>query len=186
MSEHTHRWIMTNIRDGYLVVEGCPTCGARSSFFSTEHVPPVDEYHEGEHFWNYMGSFQAVKFDLECRDCGTTVDLSDMNGLMLSTCQDSGCQVGELVRRQGGGSWVYVALCANSTHAQGRCVSDEGIRALNEYFNQDLEDTDRKVLVVPCRLCDSIDRCRGIVIADVGLTDLYSETPQEGRRRARD
>ena len=44
---------------------------------------------------------------------------------------------------------------------------------------------DRRVVVVPCRLCDSIDRCRGTVIADVGLTDLYAETPEEDRRRAK-
>jgi predicted nucleic acid-binding Zn-ribbon protein len=185
MGEGTHRWFMTNIRDGYLVVEGCPACGARSSFFSTEHIPPVDEYQDGEHIWIYMGSFQAVKFDLECSDCGRTVDLGDMNGLMLSTCEDSGCEVGKLVRQQGAGSWVYVALCADSSHAERECVSREGITALNEYFNQDIEASDRKVVVVPCRLCDSIDRCRGIVIADIGLTDLYSETAQERRSRAR-
>ena len=56
MTEGAHRWFMTNVRDGYLVVEGCPECGARSSFFSTEPVPPVDEYHDGRHFWIYLGS----------------------------------------------------------------------------------------------------------------------------------
>ena len=185
MSESAHKWFMTNIRDGYLVVEGCPVCGARSSFFSTEHVPPVDEYQEGEHFWIYMGSFQATKFDLKCGDCGRMVALGDMNGLMLSSCRDAGCEVGELVRQQGEGSWVYVALCSDSTHARRECVSSEGIKALNQYFNQDIGAMDRRVIVVPCSLCDSIDRCRGTVIADVGLTDLYSETPQESRRRAR-
>ena len=185
MSEGAHRWFMTNIRDGYLVVEGCPECGARSSFFSTEHVPPIDEYHDGRHFWIYLGSSQATKFDLKCGDCGKTIDLRDMNGLMLSACRDPGCEVGGLVRQQGPGSWVYVALCADSTHTGGKCVSDEGIEALNQYFNQDLGAMDRRVVVVPCRMCDSIDRCRGTVIADVGLTDLYGETPEEDRRRAK-
>ena len=108
-----------------------------------------------------------------------------MNGMMLSACRDPGCRVGDLVRRQGPGSWVYVALCADSTHAGGRCVSQEGIDALNEYFNQDIGAMDRRIVVVPCELCDSIDRCRGTVIADVGLTDLYGETPEENRRRAK-
>jgi len=40
-------------RSGYLVVEGCYHCGARSSFFSTEPVAPMDEYREGPHFWEY-------------------------------------------------------------------------------------------------------------------------------------
>ena len=35
------------------------------------------------------------------------------------------------------------------------------------------------------RLCNSIDKCRGIVIADVGLTDMYADDPQGGGGRAR-
>jgi len=51
-------------------------------------------------------------------------------------------------------------------------VSPDGIDALTQYFNQDLGALDRKILVVSCRMCDSIDRCRGTIIADVGLTDI--------------
>jgi len=185
MSACTHQWFMTNIRSGYLVVEGCFECGARSSFFSSEAVAPIDEYREGKHFWIYMGSFQAVKFDLKCSLCGMIVDLDDMNGLMLSTCEDFDCEVGRIVRQQGKGTWVYVALCADSTHAQGKCVSEEGIQALNQYFNQNIKAPDKKIIVVPCRLCNSIDKCRGIVIADVGLTDMYRDTSQVGRPRAK-
>ena len=180
-----HNWFMADIRAGYLVVEGCPECGARSSFFSTEPAPPVDEYHEAGHFWIHMGSFQAVKFNLECSDCGTTVELQDMNALMLSTCEDPDCAVGEIRKQRGPGAWVYVALCADSTHASGTCVSSGGIEALNQYFNQSIEDPKRGVIVVPCRLCNSIDTCRGIVIADVGLTDLYEGDTQGGRGRTR-
>jgi len=172
MSVCAHDWSMCNLRHGYLVVEGCWECGGRSSFFSAEPVPPVDEYREGRHFWNYMGSFQTVKFDLECGACGRTVRLDDVNGLMLSDCQDSDCQVGALVAGQGPNSLVYVALCPNSTHATGRCVGPEELDALTEYFNQNLQGLDRKVIVVPCRMCNSIDRCRGTMIADVGLTDI--------------
>jgi len=163
---------MYNVRHGYLVVEGCWECSGRISFFSAEPVPPVDEYRQGKHFWNYLGSFQTAKFDLRCRVCGTTVDLDDVNGLMLSDCQDRDCQVGALVGQQGPDSLVYVALCPDSTHATGKCVSSEGIDALTQYFNQNLAGLGRKVIVVPCRMCNSIDRCRGTVIADVGLTDV--------------
>jgi hypothetical protein len=163
---------MCNLRAGYLVVEGCPECGARASFFTTEPVPPIDEYHEGKHWWIHLGSLQSVKFDLECGGCGTLVNLDDMNGLMLSACTDPECGVGALVRQQEPGSLIYVALCADSTHADGKCVSPEGIEALTQYFNQNLEGLGRSVVVVPCKLCNSIDKCRGTVIADVGLTDL--------------
>ena len=173
MSTCSHQWSMTNIRGGYLVVEGCHRCGARASFFSTEPTAPVDDYQDGKHFWTYLGSSQAVKFDLACDKCGHTVDLNDMMGLMLSTCRDPDCEVGRLAVEGGKGTWVYVALCADSTHASGKCVSDEGVQALTEYFNGNIKDPDKRIIVVPCRKCESIDTCEGIVIADIGLTEMY-------------
>lgn len=173
MSPHVHRWSMTDVRGGYLVFEGCHECGARSSFFTTEAVPPIDEYREGKHYWIYQGSFQATKFALTCDSCGARADLEDMTALMLSACTDLDCGVGELARRQGPNTWIYMALCRNSSHHSGICVSEGGIEALNQYFNQDVDPSERKVLVVPCRLCNHIDTCRGTVIADTGLTEIY-------------
>ena len=172
MNVCAHEWRMCHVRHGYLVVEGCFECGGRLSFFSDEPVPPVDEYRQGKHFWNYLGSFQTTKFDLTCRHCGRTVGLDDVNGIMLSDCHDADCEVGSLVSRQGPDSLVYVALCPDSTHASGHCVSPEGIEALSQYFNQNLAALGRKVVVAPCKMCNSIDRCRGTFIGDVGLTDI--------------
>ena len=173
MSTCKHRWSMVNIRSGYLVVEGCRQCKARASFFSEESVPPVDDYEDGEHYWTYLGSFQAVKFDLACDDCGEVVDLNDMMGLMLSTCRNPDCEVARIAAEGGKGTWVYVAFCADSTHASGKCVSEAGIKALTEYFNGNIKDPNKKIIVVPCSKCKSIDTCDGIVIADTGLTDIY-------------
>ena len=164
---------MANIRSGYLVVEGCSKCKARVSFFSTEPQPPVDDYQDGEHFWTYLGSSQAVKFDLSCDECGQVVDLNDMMGLMLSTCREPECEVARIAAQEGRGAWVYVALCADSSHATGKCVSDAGIQALAEYFNGNIKDPDKRIIVVPCMKCRSIDTCEGIVMADTGLTDIY-------------
>lgn len=173
MTTCKHRWNMADIRNGYLVMEGCPTCGARASFFSSEAVVPVDEYQEGEHFWVHMGSSQAVKFNLACEHCGDKVNLNDVMGLMLSTCEDPQCEVALTAKKGGAGTWVYVAFCADSTHEHGKCISDEGIQALNEYFNQDMRIPGKKIVVVPCNNCCNVDRCKGIVIADVGLTEIY-------------
>ena len=96
-----------------------------------------------------------------------------MMGLMLSTCRDPECEVARIAAREGRGAWVYVAFCADSTHASGKCVSEAGIQALNEYFNGNIKDPDKKAIVVPCIKCKSIDTCEGIVIADTGLTDIY-------------
>lgn len=172
MGSCNHQWSIRNARHGYCVEEGCFECGARLSFFSTEPRPPKEEYQEGRHFWAYRGSFQTVKFDLQCRTCGRTVDLNDVNGLMLSECTDSDCQVGALVRQHGPDSLVYVAVCPDTSHPTGKCVSSEGVEALNQYFNARLAPIGRKVTVVPCKLCNSIDKCRGTSIVDVGLTDI--------------
>ena len=130
MSICNHEWSMINIRSGYLVVEGCYKCGARALFFSVEPVPPVDNYHDGEHYWKHLSSSQAVKFDLKCEKCGKVISLDDLMGLMLSTCRNPECEVARLSAEGGSGTWVYVAVCADSTHPSGRCVSEEGIKAL--------------------------------------------------------
>jgi hypothetical protein len=173
MSTCKHKWSLVDIRTGYLVVEGCHRCHARASFFSTEPTPPVDDYHDGKHFWSYISSSQAVKFDLICDRCGELVVLDDMMGLMLAMCRDPECEVGRLVAEASKGTWVYVALCADSTHESGKCVSDAGIQALTEYFNTNLRSPNKRVIVVPCIKCCSIDRCEGIVLADTGLTEIY-------------
>jgi hypothetical protein len=114
-----------------------------------------------------------VKFDLACDDCGEVVNLDDMMGLMLSTCRDRECAVARIAAEGGRGTWVYVALCADSTHESGKCVSAAGIKALSEYFNGNIKDADKRIVVVPCSECSNIDTCGGIVIADTGLTDIY-------------
>lgn len=169
-----HRWVMTNTRSGYLVIEGCFHCRNRISFFSEEPVPPIDDYQEGEHFWSYLGSFQASQFDLKCKKCSKEVPLNKVMALMLCMKCNPECGVfkaslGEKNQK----TWVYVALCADTSHASRKCISEEGIQALNEYFNQSLRDQRKKIVVVPCRLRQSVDTCQGIVLVDVGLTELY-------------
>jgi len=164
---------LIDIRSGYLVVEGCHHCGARGAFFSTEFAPPVEEYQEGPHHWQYMVSSQAVSFNLRCDVCGETVDLSDVEGLMLCTCEDPACELGRMSHDLGRDTSIYVALCCDSTHeANPDCVSDKGIEALNEYFNQRLREGPKRILVVPCKMCGDVDCCPGIVIADSGLIEL--------------
>jgi hypothetical protein len=169
-----HRWAMTNVRGGYLVVEGCFHCRQRTSFFSEEPVPPQDDYREGDHFWSYLGSSQASKFDLCCELCSQEVPLKDVMALMLCMRCDPECGVYKAgSNEKGNKTWVYVALCADTSHARRKCISRTGIKALNEYFNRGLEDPSKKIIVVPCALRHNVDTCEGIVLADVGLTEIY-------------
>ncbi|MGB8953617.1 MAG: hypothetical protein WCC06_13255 [Candidatus Aminicenantales bacterium] len=162
------------MRSGYLVIEGCFHCRNRISFFSEEPVPPIDDYQEGEHFWSYLSSYQASKFDLKCKKCAKDVRLPDVMAIMLCQSCNPECGVFQLgAQPQNQKAWIYVALCANSSHASGHCISTEGIHALNEYFNYGLRDPLKKIIVAPCRLRKSVDTCHGIILADVGLTELY-------------
>ncbi len=169
-----HRWAMANIRPGYLVIEGCFHCRNRISFFSQEAVAPIDDYHEGEHFWSHLWHYQASQFDLKCEKCDAEVLLKEVMALMLCTKCDSKCGVSTAGKQEPGKkTWVYAALCANTSHSPNKCVPAESLRALNEYFNQGIKDPAKKIVVVPCSLRNRVDTCQGIVLADFGLTDLY-------------
>jgi hypothetical protein len=169
-----HRWRQTHFRGGYLVTEGCFHCRLRISTFSEEPVPVIDDYREGDHFWSYLGSAQASRFDFHCEICGQEIPLPDMMALMLCLKCNPACGVFQAGQEDKDHKiWVYVALCANTSHSPGLCVGAEGIRALNEYFNQDLHDSSKKIVVVPCEMRQSVDTCEGLVLADVGLTELY-------------
>ena len=169
-----HKWSIVNVRNGYLVTEGCAHCGSRQSFFSPEDAPPVDNYAEGDHIWKYMGSAQAVKFDLKCDKCGEVVTLDSVVGMMLCTNCTQDCNAGALSKLVGKEkTWVYVALCADTSHVSGKCVNVEEVRALTEYFNSRIKTPGKKILFVPCSFIPNMDICQGEVIADTGLTDIY-------------
>lgn len=172
MTTPARHWKMVDIRSGHLVMERCHHCGARSAYFSSDPGGPAEEYREGVHYWHPLLRAQAVAFNLQDEVSGEVVDLSDMTALMLSTCEDPQCAVGRLALEHGRGTSIYVALCSDLTHASGHCVSDAGIQALNEYFNQRSRRPGRRTLVVPCRLCNDIDYCPGVIIADTGLIEL--------------
>jgi hypothetical protein len=173
LSASPRRWRLVDIRSGHLLVERCHHCGARNSYFSTDPGGPAEEHREGVHYWHPLLRAQAVVFNLRDEQSGEVVDLGDMTALMLSTCEDPSCAVGRLALEHGRGTSIYVALCGDSTHASGRCVSDAGIAALNEYFNQPPRSARRRIVVVPCMMCNNVDHCPGVVIADTGLIDLW-------------
>jgi hypothetical protein len=169
-----HLWNMTNLRAGYLVIEGCFHCRNRISFFSQEPVPPIDDYQEGSHFWSHLADYQASQFDLKCEKCSTEVQLREVMALMLCMRCNPECEVYIAGSRESDRmTWVYAALCADTSHAAKKCIPAESLRVLNEYFNQRIEDPAKRIVVVPCRLRKSVDMCQGIVLADVGLTEMY-------------
>ena len=162
---------MTDVRGGFLVVEGCYHCGARSSFFSTEPVPPRDEYREGEHIWEYLSGDQAVSFGLRCDLCGQT------RPERHDRPHDVAVRGPRLPGRTPGGTAgdrasVYVALCGDSTHESGHCVSDEGVAALEAYFNQGRRPARGASSSCRAACATTPTAAAGSCISDAGLIDL--------------
>jgi hypothetical protein len=169
-----HRWSASNVRQGYLIIEGCFQCKGRAASFFDGSIPPVEDHRDGDHFWSHMGRFQASRFDLKCAKCSKEIPLGEMVALMLCRTCDPECGVFEagMLGEIDLNSRVCVALCADTTHGSKQCIGHEGLRALNEYFEDRYKDTGKKVLVVPCILRRSADTCQGVTLADVGLGDL--------------
>jgi len=169
-----HEWTIVNLRTGYLVTEGCPHCGRRACYFTLEDRPYKDSYADGKHRWRFLGSSQAVKFDLRCTKCGKEVSLDRVMSLMLCMGCKEDCEAASTGKEmEGKDAWVYVALCSDLSHASGECVGSEETQALTEYFNSRIRTPGKRVVFVPCILRKSIDTCQGEIIADVGLKELF-------------
>jgi hypothetical protein len=169
-----HEWKIVNLRTGYLVTEGCTRTGARAAFFTPEDKIHRDSYIEGKHHWRFMGSSQAVKFDLECEKCGELVKLDNVVGLAACLeCKEDCLAFMEGKHLGGDDAWVYLAMCSLSTHEEGKCVTERETKALTEYFNSRIKTPGKKVVFVPDRLRANIDTCQAEVIADIGLKDLF-------------
>jgi hypothetical protein len=170
-----HTWRMTNLRDGFIVTEKCYHCKDERVYFSYEHVPPKMEYKEGEHYWNYEGSAQSVKFDMKCTECGEIVSFEDLMGLMQCAGCDARCHLNILSRIcEAQNVWLYAAL----SYQDGREVDlpVENLEVLTDYFTSRLRTPGKKILVVPGSLRRDPDICRGDMLKDVGMLSLEPET----------
>lgn len=167
-----HAWSMSDVRYGFVVVEKCFHCNEERSYFVEEHIPPKEEYREGEHFWNYMGSSQSVKFNLKCGRCGSVITYDEFLGLMTCSGCTADCDVNVLTRiceRQR--IWVYVALCHRPDHSP-RDETAVKLGILSRYFNDRMKTPGKKIVVVPGWLIKDIDFCRGTVLDDIGMFEL--------------
>ena len=171
----THSWQMTNIRYGFVVVEKCYHCKMERSYFAADHTPPKEEYREGEHFWDYMGSAQSVQFSLKCDRCGLEVPFDDVLGLMTCSGCTPDCDAHVMSRIcEDQRIWVYVALCYQPDIVS-KDEMGKKLAVLSKYFNDRLRTPGKKILVVPGWLVKDIDICRGTVLKDVGMFEVEPE-----------
>jgi hypothetical protein len=165
---------MTGVRDGFIVTEKCYHCNKMRVFFSYEDVPPKDEYKEGDHYWNYAGSAQSVKFDMECPQCGKTVSFEKLMGLMQCVGCHERCHLNMLSRIcEAQNVWLYAALAYETGMEVDLPV--EHMEVLTAYFTSRLRTPGKKILVVPGSLRLDPDTCRGEMLRDVGMLSLTPE-----------
>ncbi|MFH1297617.1 MAG: hypothetical protein ABIJ04_10130 [Bacteroidota bacterium] len=174
MKEETcsHIWEMINIQNGYIVTENCFRCRKTSTYFSIGEWPPLEEYREGEHFWNIMEVAQSIRFDLKCKVCGELVHFNELAGLMMCTGCDEKCQVDTLMKElEKSRTWVYVAFGFFPVDERKQ-LNKEKISILEQYFNQRRKSSTSRIKIVSSEMIDDIARCFAEMIKDVGMLSL--------------
>lgn len=168
----SHQWTMVDIQTGFIITENCFKCDKTSTYFSFEEKPPLEEYREGEHFWNVMESAQTIRFDLECSRCKTMVSFNELSGLMMCTGCDENCKVDHLRKElEKEHTWVYVAF-GFLPLKEVRRLSRKKISVLEQYFNQRRKSSKSKIRIVSYDMVDNIRNCYAEVIRDIGMLNL--------------
>lgn len=172
----SHAWQMVNVVYGQIITEKCFHCEKLSTYFTTEMKPPLEEYREGEHFWNVMETAQSFRFDLKCSKCGLLVPYGDLMGLMLCSGCDETCEVDiDRKKLEAERAWVYVAFGFLPV-AERRQLSQEKIVILEDYFNQRRKSVTSRIKIVSHEKVKNFATCYAEVIKDV---ELLSLTPPE-------
>jgi protein-arginine kinase activator protein McsA len=167
-----HEWKMINVHLGYVVTEKCYHCSNERNYFTLEDNPPFEEYREGVHLWNIMGTSQTKRFDLVCEKCNQAVKLQELYGLMMCTGCDKECPAGKLqASLEPERTWVYVAFGFLPLNERKQ-LSKEQIKVIEEYFNQGLANSRSKIKIVPQSMVRDMNNCYGLVIKDDYMLDL--------------
>lgn len=172
----SHRWEIANVDYGFITTEKCFHCDKVVTYFSAEHKQPLEEYREGDHFWNVVENAQSVRFDLQCNQCSTLVELRELMGLMMCTGCDEKCKVDTLMKElEPERTWVYVAFSFLPAD-EAQQLSQEKIANLEEYFNQRRKSSKSRIKIVGNDMVTNYATCYAEVIRDL---DLLSLTPPD-------
>ena len=165
----SHLWEMINVASGLVVMKKCFHCARVSTCFVFHNKPPLEPYHEGKHFWNFMESDPSFHFDLKCNKCGTLVKLDELVGLMLCTGCDETCEV-DIIRRklEPEHVCVYIALGYRPIDERKQ-LPQEKISVLQDYFNQQCNALKSKIKIVSHEMIKSIETCYAEMIKDVEM-----------------
>jgi hypothetical protein len=169
-----HTWQMTDVKYGFIVTEKCYHCNDLRTYFSFEEAPPKEEYKEGDHYWDYAGSAQSIKFNMKCARCGKAVAFDDLMGLMQCVGCDAACYINIISRIcESQNIWVYGGLSYQSGAEVD--LPAEKLEVLTAYFTSRLRTPGKKILVLPGSLRRNPETCRGEILKDVGMLSLTPE-----------
>ena len=173
----SHQWEMVNVVYGHIITEKCFHCDKVSTYFSAELKPSLDEYREGEHYWNVMETAQSFRFDLKCTACGRVEQFDDLMGLMMCTGCDEKCEVDVLRRKlEPEQTWIYVAF-GFLPAKERKQLAPEKVTILEDYFNNRRKSSKSKIKIVSNEMVKSLATCYAEMIKDV---DMLSLTPPQG------
>lgn len=168
-------WEMVNVRYGFVITEQCSDSKQVITYFS-EDAPPLEEYRDGDHFWNVMETAQSIRFDLQCKECGRVESFEELMGMMMCTGCSEDCEVNRLMRKlEPQRSWVYVAFGFQPVDERKQ-LSREKIVILEDYFNQRRKSSTSRVKIVGQEMVKNYATCYAEVIRDL---DLLSLTPPD-------
>lgn len=167
-----HTWQMVNVTPCFIITEKCYHCGKISTYFSTGHNPPMEEYREGEHYWNFMESAQSIHFDLKCTKCNMLVKFDELLGVKMCTGCDENCEANTLLKKlEPERTWVYIAFGCLPVNEKKQ-LSKEKISILEEYFNQRRKSSKSRIKVISHEIVSNIEDCYAEVIKDVDMLSL--------------
>jgi hypothetical protein len=168
-----YRYEMVNIRPGYIIVEHEVFSRAMRSYFSTQEIPPIEEYREGPKIWKFSGMAQSFHFDLRDSETGAVTTFEDLLGLVPHTsCQPESevYRIGEFAQEQR--VWIYVAVSHRPVEP-GRMGAWIGkLQALNRYFGERVSTPNKKILILPDYFGLHDEFNHGQILADFGLTSM--------------
>ncbi|MDM7916216.1 MAG: hypothetical protein ACE15D_06465 [Candidatus Eisenbacteria bacterium] len=168
-----HRFEMVNVRPGYVIVEHDLFSSAVRSYFTTEALPPREEYREGNRTWRSAGVGQSFQFDVRDNHTGEIVSYREMLGLLYygSTKPDTDLhQIGDLAHENR--ISVYVAVTYEGPDGTCRNLSREKLVILNRMFNERLRSKEKKILILPDLFGVQETMSYGEVMIDFGLTAM--------------
>ncbi len=171
-----HRYEMVNVRPAYIIFEHEVNSGATRSYFSTEDVPPIEEYREGRGVWKHLGVAQSFRFDLRDTTTGDLTPLDDLLGLVpYTSCpEDTDVhKIGWFAEEQK--IWIYVAVSHRRMDAAAMSEWIGKLKVLNRYFGERLSTPNKRILILPDYFGLHERFTHGLLMVDFGLTTMEAE-----------